>query len=222
MLQRGAVTAADAGSASSGAPPRRDLAGQGLSPQLGESFLDRLVELSTLNSDIAYRQGLTDRVIEESVTVATLEREQEYFEEMSRSLEEMPFPLEDVDQEAEILRIGTMFERALGRAERVVDQVNAIYEELSAKNLNPSTLLYTVTTPFTIRTERAVAARTVAVYGLLVFMLSILLVPLGCLVHSYFQHEIVRPVTREPTGRVPGGQSKEERKEEPAERTDGV
>ena len=72
MLQRGAVPEAGAG----GAIPRPAPGGEAMIPQLGESFLDRLVEMSTMNSDIEYRQRLTDRIIEESVAVAALEREQ--------------------------------------------------------------------------------------------------------------------------------------------------
>ena len=78
-----------------------------------------------------------------------------------------------------------------------VDHVNAIYDELSTQNLNPTTLLYTVTAPFTMRTQRGLSLRTVGLYGTLVFMLSLVLVPLGCLLHGYFRREIVHRETEE-------------------------
>jgi hypothetical protein len=90
----------------------------------------------------------------------------------------------------------------------VIDQVNAVYEELSTHNLNPSTLLYSVTTPFTLRTERgALPPRSVALYGMLVFILSLTLVTLGCLVHHYVRREVIDRETEErPGGRALGGQ----------------
>ena len=189
-------------------------------PRLGESFLDRLVEMSTMNSDIAYRQGLTDRIIEESVAVAALEREQAYYEDLSGSVTDLGPRLRDADRERELVSVEAEFEGAFDLVVVAVDQVNAIYEELSTQNLNPTTLLYTVTAPFTIRTERALSLRTAVLYGALVFMLSLFLVPLGCLAHSYFRREVVVQRGREerPAHRALGARSEGQREEEPEER----
>ena len=64
----------------------------------------------------------------------------------------------DADRESELVSVGADFEGAFDRVVAAVDQVNAIYEELSTQNLNPTTLLYTVTAPFTMRAERAPVA----------------------------------------------------------------
>ena len=189
MLQRGAVPEAGAG----GAIPRPAPGGEAMMPQLGESFLDRLVEMSTMNSDIEYRQQLTDRIIEESVAVAALEREQAYYEDLSRSVADLGRRSGRADRERELVSVETGFEGAFDQVVVAVDQVNAIYEELSTHNLNPTTLLYTVTAPFTMRTERALSLRTAVLYGALVFMLNLFVVPLGCLAHSYFRREVVVP-----------------------------
>ena len=116
--------------------------GEAMMPQLGESFLDRLVEISTMNSDIEYRQGLTDRIIEESVAVAALEREQAYYEDLSRSVTELGPSSGGADRERELVSVEASFEGAFDQVVAAVDQVNAIYEELSTHNLNPTTLLY--------------------------------------------------------------------------------
>ena len=220
MLQRGAVPEARGG----GAIPRPAPGGEAMMPQLGESFLDRLVEMSTMNSDIAYRQGLTDRIIEESVAVAALEREQAYYEDLSRSVADLGPRSGRVARESEVVSVEARFDGAFDQVVVAVDQVNAIYEELSTHNLNPTTLLYTVTAPFTMRTERALSLRTAVLYGGLVFMLSLFVVPLGCLAHSYFQREVVVHREREerPAQRAPGAQSEGQREEEPEERTVGV
>jgi hypothetical protein len=49
----------------------------------------------------------------------------------------------------------TRFENTRDEVVGLVVRVNAIYEELSALNLNPSTMLYSGTTQFMTRTERA-------------------------------------------------------------------
>ena len=216
MLQRGAVPEAGGG----GAIPRPAPGGEAMMPQLGESFLDRLVEMSTMNSDIEYRQRLTDRIIEESVAVAALEREQAYYEDLSRSVTDLGSRSRDADREGELVSVKASFDGAFDQVVAAVDQVNAIYEELSTQNLNPTTLLYTVTAPFTMRTERALSLRTAVLYGGLVFMLSVFLVPLGCLVHSYFQREVVhKEIGERPAQRAPGARSEGQREAEPEERT---
>ena len=192
-------------------------------PQLGESFLDRLLEMSTMNSDIEYRQRLTDRIIEESVAVAALERGQAYYEDLSRSVAALGPRSGRADRERQLVSVEAGFEGAFDQVVVAVDQVNAIYEELSTHNLNPTTLLYTVTAPFTMRTERTLSLRTAVLYGALVFMLSLFVVPLGCLAHSYFQREVVVHREREerPAQRAPA-RSEGQREEGPEERTVGV
>ena len=218
MFQRGAVPEAGGGGAISRPAP----GGEAMMPQLGESFLDRLVEMSTMNSDIAYRQGLTNRIIEESVAVAALERKQGYYEALSRSVADLG-TRSGPDREREFVSVEAGIEGAFDQVVVAVDQVNSIYEELSTHNLNPITLLYTVTAPFTMRAERALSLRTAVVYGALVFMLSLFVVPLGCLVYRYFQREVVhRDIGERPAQSSPGARSEGQREEEPEERTVGV
>ena len=190
MLQ-GAVAVPEAGSGSGEFIATVAPGDEAMMPQLGESFLDRLLEMSTMNSDVGYRQQLTDRIIQENVAVAALEREQAYYEDLSRSVADLGFRSTDAGRESELTIITARFQGAFDQVVTAVDEVNAIYDELSTQNLNPTTLLYTVTAPFTMRTQRALSLRTAVWYGALVFMLSLVLVPLGCLLHSYLQREIV-------------------------------
>ena len=197
MLQEGVVAVPEASSGSGELIPAVAPGDEAMMPQLGESFLDRLLEMSTMNSDVGYRQQLTDRIIRESVAVAALEREQAYYEDLSRSVADLGSRSPDAGRESELTIIKARFQGAFDQVVTAVDEVNAIYDELSTQNLNPTTLLYTVTAPFTMRTQRALSLRTVGLYGILVFMLSLVLVPLGCLLHGYFQREIVHRETEE-------------------------
>ena len=169
MLQNGAVAVPEAGLGSAELIPTVVAGGEAMMPQLGGSFLDRLLEMSTMNSDVGYRQRLTDRIIQESVTVAALEREQAYYEDLSRSVADLGSRSTDADRERELTIINARFQGAFDQVVTAVDQVNAIYDELSTQNLNPTTLLYTVTAPFTIRTQRGLSLtdrRSVRDFGL--------------------------------------------------------
>jgi len=222
-LRTGAVAVPQASSGSEGAILGLGSSDQALSPQLGESFLDRLVEMSTINGDAEYRQQLTDRAIAESFAMAALQREQGFYEEIGNTVRDVGPSLVDVGREDELSSVRSRLEKAYTDVGVVVEYVSAIYEELSTQNLNLTTLLYAMTTPFTRRTERALPLSTVGLYGLLVFMLSLVVVPLGCLVHSYVQGEVVhREKEEQPAGRALGGQSEGQRKEKTAERTASV
>ncbi len=106
-------------------------------PPFGDSVLERLVEMSTLNGDAEYRQMLTDRVIAESLVVAGLEREQANYEEIIRSLQTARTQTEGSEPEMERSLIQSRLDEAFDAVVRVVGHVNAIYQELSTYNLNP-------------------------------------------------------------------------------------
>ena len=112
MLQRGAVP--EAGSGSGELIPTVAPGSETMMPQLGESFLDRLLEMSTMNSDVGYRQRLTDRVIDESIAVAALEREQAYYEDLSRSVADLGSRSTDADRERELTIINARFQGVWG------------------------------------------------------------------------------------------------------------
>lgn len=165
-----------------------------LIPQFGESFLDRLVAMSTQNNDVRFRQDITERVITEGVAAVALEKDMAYYEDLITALRGVlrrggASELPEVRQRAAAL-VKARSEETLRDILRSLDQVNAIYEELSAHNLNPNTLLYKTTAPFTIRTSRALGLRAAALYAALVFIFSLFLVPAGCLVYDYFRRWI--------------------------------
>ncbi len=193
VLQRGGMTLAGGGQGTAGAGGATSSGGTpAMIPQFNDSFLDRLVELSTQSNDMEYRQALTDRIISESLAVTTLERELAYYEDLNRSVRSAaasgarPMSAEAVDR-----RLNEAYEEIL----TAIDQVDAIYQEISRHNLNPSTLLYTKTQPFAVTSVRSIGLRTVAMLTVLAFLLAIVLVPIACLVHHYFLKEVIGRLT---------------------------
>lgn len=191
VLQKGGTTLSESAQA---APEIGTMPSPGgtpaMIPQFGESFLDRLIELSTRNNDVQYRQELTDRIIEESLAVTALDREQAYYEDLSRSFRSAGgraagsrrAPVELVDQR---------LKGAIAEISTAIDHVNAIYDQLSKQNLNPSTLLYTTTRPVSVTTARRIDLRTVVLLLALAFVLALVFVPVVCLVHHYFLREVI-------------------------------
>ena len=79
-----------------------------------------------------------------------------YYEDLSRSVADLGSRSTDA---GDLTIIKARFQGAFDQVVTAVDQVNAIYDELSTQNLNPTTLLYTVTAPFSMRTQRALSLR---------------------------------------------------------------
>jgi hypothetical protein len=51
-------------------------------------------------------------------------------------------------------------------------------------------MLYTITSPFVVRTASSLTLYTVLTYFLLVLFAAVMFIPVGCLTHSYFRRSI--------------------------------
>jgi hypothetical protein len=160
-----------------------------LIPQFGESFLDRLVEMSNKNNDIKFRQDITEKIIAEGLTNVSLDKEVTYYKDVLTAVK--GFGAKASGQSAAATQaaatVKTNAEKALNAILESLDQVNAIYQEISAQNLNPQTVLYTVTNPVTITSQRAVSLASFLLYGLLTLIFFSLALLFGCLVHARFR-----------------------------------
>lgn len=176
--QRGAPSPPDAGTD----------AGRGTSvtPQVSESFIDRLVQLSTESNDVEYRQQLTDRIITDGVLVADLTRQVDYYEALQKTFASrrgQPPPV----AAGEVSRRTAQASVEVGR---LMDQVQLIYKQIAEQNLNPDSVLYSMTTPLVVRTSTSLSPRSVFLYLLVTLVAAAILVPLVCLSHDYFRHWI--------------------------------
>jgi len=183
---RGPMSAGDTRGAvagSSGGP-----AGTAVMPQLDQSFLDRIMDLSTAKDDSVYRRKLTDRVITESERMATRAREAAYYEDLSRELRASSSRA--VGSPEVIALIKTRSGEAYDEIVKGIERTAAIYKEISTLNLNPSTTLFTVTDPFSEHTRRSLTARAVVLYFLLFLLLTLILTPIGCLIHHAFKRRV--------------------------------
>jgi hypothetical protein len=179
MAQRGASSGdSKAGAAGSGGGAG---GGQAMMPQLDQSFLDRIMTLSTAQADAEYRRKLTDRLIDESVKMAARSREAAYYDDLVKELRTTT--TRAVGSPEIVALIKTRSSEAFDEIAKGVEQTATIYRELSALNLNPSTTLFSVSRPFSLQTQRSLTLKTVGLYFALLMMLTLIVAPVGCIVH---------------------------------------
>jgi hypothetical protein len=179
MSQRGARPSLDQSPAATGAQRQ-----PGVDMQFGESFLDRLVEISGPNqkADMEYRQKLTDQVIRENTQVTLLEKELAYYQDLVKSVQGIGSRPAGSPELIKMVRDRS--QTAFTAIAKGADQLVDLYNELSSKNLNPAARLYATTGPFTRHTQTSLSFRSLTYTYLLLLMLTVLLVSAACLIHD--------------------------------------
>jgi hypothetical protein len=148
------------GTGASRAPSSSLSRGQANSETLmfGESLLDRLMQMSSRKEEVVYRQRLIDRLITERFLAAKLEREVAYYEGLS-----------GVRGASNILSrtaIEQEMKAAYDELSSALDHVITLHNQLVQHNLNPSTVLYTVTLPYTLESFAPFTVRQAFLWGL--------------------------------------------------------
>ena len=163
----------------------------GLITQFGDSFLDRLISMAGATEDVQYRQQLTNLVIESKDEIGVLQRERAYYNRMNDILEPIFSSGRQVDLNPELVReVDNRFLEILDGVVENIEQANAVYEEVSAQNLNPRTTLFTITGPFTVETLFGVTLGTLAINSVIALVVCFMFLPLICLMHNYFRQHL--------------------------------
>ncbi|MBW1733844.1 MAG: hypothetical protein JRJ71_05575 [Deltaproteobacteria bacterium] len=156
-------------------------------PQLGASFLNSLIQMAQESSDARFRQEITEKVIDVGLEKVGIEGDLNYY---NRLLKQITDP-----QNGEIspsfvknatARIKTNMESVFNILIRTIDEINTMYVELSKVNLNPASMLYTVTEPVIVDVERPVKPRKFLMYMILAWILAEGMIILGVLAANAF------------------------------------
>ncbi|HYR28297.1 MAG TPA: hypothetical protein VEU30_07500 [Thermoanaerobaculia bacterium] len=154
-------------------------------PQINESFIDRLLELSTHDRDFEYRQELVDRITTEALRTLPFDSEAVHYRDLLESVRQGGAPGGgDPADPAFRAQLQSIFDDA----RTGVGQVNEIYRLLS-EGLNPPTVLFTVTRPPMRRVERDLPPGRLALYSALIFGASVPVIILACLLHNRIREE---------------------------------
>jgi hypothetical protein len=162
----------------------RPRAGDTVMPQINDSFIDRLMMLTSQASDVQYRQKLVDEyrraVVFSIPNQQAVTYDQEVLALVKNSTGGGP-ALQAADVHAEIVATEKEARQLLGK-------VNEVYSTLS-NNLNPSKEIYSLTAPPVGRTEHSRNLLQLALYGVALLALSLPVIIILCLLHARVREE---------------------------------
>ena len=156
--------------------------GETVMPQISDTFLDRLVALTSRSADSEFRQRLAAEYRDASLAVIPLEQAVAYDRQLLDDLRGGTAGGGNAD--------AVRRELDLVRAEvrTIITKLNEVHQNIS-RHLNPSTYLYTaIDTPMT-RMERARSVKKLALYGVLILLASLPVIILLCLIHNHIREE---------------------------------
>lgn len=128
----------------------------GLMPQLSDGFLDRILDLSGQNTDIVFRQDISRQIIDNEKAIYTLESERQLYQRSLDALQKGANQGSVKGREIADERIKNL----VSRLRTTLRDVTLLHEELSNRNLQPSTI-YTLVQP--LQQERVSEIRLVVV-----------------------------------------------------------
>jgi len=165
------------------------------SRRITDPLLDRIVALSVEATDLPYRRRVVDSIISAGDDTAEVEREiAEYQEMLAWALGERPNQAVRADLGSRA--IGERVDAIQVDIEQALRQAEALLAEISMRNLNPGTALYSVVDPFIEQTERTVTLWTIVAYAVLLLIVSLTVVPLACVVHHWARRLAARQSLR--------------------------
>lgn len=161
----------------------RPLGTETVMPQISEGFIDRLFALTKTVADAEYRQkAIADMraAVDERIPIQQeLSYHQHVLDQLKSGTNGASVDRATIDREVNQLCADTR---------QLVASVNELYVRLNA-NLNPSTHLYTLTAPSLSRTERTISLMRLAFFGVIVFLMGLVLAVAGSLLHARIRHE---------------------------------
>src|SRR5208283_1913071 len=154
------------------------LGGGTLIPQLGESFIDRVMELSSKNSDGVFRQKLYGQAIEMGRNTADIEKERQIYDRMAQAIKDSA---ENRPQREEMKEwMERQMAALLSSLKSDLQSIQLLHAEVSRQDLEPATI-YTVVTPATqarlsviglMRIEVMLAAAWIVYVGALLVIIA--------------------------------------------------
>ena len=165
----------------------RSLGGGMVIPQLGESFLDRLMDLSDTKGDTGFRKDLTERMITAGMTQAELASEAAYYQELETDFKNVKKPVEgDAARAATLKETRTRFTAIIAEMEKSITEIQQLYELISVRNLRPASFIYSVDKPAKLDSTSAFPFQRFLAFGVLFVIFVGFLTAAGALVRARF------------------------------------
>lgn len=116
-------------------------------PQISESFIDRVVSLSTQNADLAFRQELSRDEIDIAKELAANSSERQIYEKMKKALDEPPSTDLGKSRANILQQVSTQINLLIAELKDDLNNIQLLHEEISRKSLQPETT-YLIVMPF--------------------------------------------------------------------------
>ena len=178
--------AEEARSAATQAPGARELkqGGDSVTPIVNETFLDRLVALSTQSDELRYRQKAADEYHRATLAIIPAEQAVAY----DKELLEMMKRGGATGVTTSAAQIQADIESIRSESRALVAQVNEIYQVLS-RTMNPASQVYSVTQAPTTTIQRPGDLRRNFLGLVLVLLLTLPITVVVCLLHNRVREE---------------------------------
>lgn len=154
-------------------------------PQISDTFLDKLVSISKQASDPVYRQKMIETYQDAVKDTIPLEQAVNYDRQV---LDQMRSGSTSSAPRSDERTVVAEIDGATAEVRRLITKVNEIYVLLS-RALNPSTQLASLVGPPTTQIERAQSLSRLALYGLVVMLVSLPIIVILCLLHNRMREE---------------------------------
>lgn len=153
-------------------------------PQFNDSFLERIVDLSSRSADREYRQKLTDEIKDASLAVIPAEMAVRYDRELLESFQRAGAASNPGTPGT--LRVA--WETVLGDVRQLTERVTEIYHAAS-RQLYPETELFRTLGPAVTRQQRGVSPVRLALIGALTMLIALPIIIVAVLIHSRVREE---------------------------------
>lgn len=165
--------------------PGQSTVNETVMPQLNDSFLDRIIQMTSNAADLTYRKALSEDYRESSLRVVPMQQGAAYDQavvEVVRSA--VPSGSSTLTRQAVDRQLADTREEL----RRIVVNVHEIHRVVS-RNMNPSTeLLSLIGVPAT-RFERSIGLKKLALYGILTCFIALPIIVVLCLLHNRVREE---------------------------------
>lgn len=152
-------------------------------PQVSDTFLDKLMLLTSQATDVQYRQKIVDEYRKAAQEVVPARDAVAFDQEIVQALKT---PVAAGPANGATVRQQIAATQADAR--QLVIKVNEIYKTLS-RNLNPAGQIYATTQPPIVRVERVRSFTRLMLYGALIVLLSIPVIIILSLLHNRLREE---------------------------------
>lgn len=170
--------------AKAGTEQPKNAASEAVMPQLSDTFLDRLMSLTGRAADAQYRQSLAEAYRGAVAATIPLQQAVAYDTQVLDELRKPSAGTANLSSAA----VGAQIEQTRAEVSQLINKINELFQIVS-RNMTPSTQLFTLTGPPVTRTLRATNLQRLALYGLLVLLVTLPVIIALCLLHNRIREE---------------------------------